>query len=308
MSPRSNPRLDPPVSNRRHEAIGPTAHYTAYVWKQLRLPHAEHFATRRGRALYWTFFGAGEWMTRLSPRIPSMAQYLEYRHRLLDAEAEASGADILVELGAGLTRRSVTWAVDRGIRAVDIDLPEMIRARREILQRAGGAVAQAVGRSLELVEADVTEPGFWSTLQRVLEGHDRAVVIAEGLLSYLEPEDREALFAGVAQGLRTLRNGGVFLCDLHTVQDQARAGVAAHVLRTAIRVVTRRSRALDPFASREAVELSLAAAGFDGARRVIARDHEMQVPRLRHLQSPAQIYRATVERFEPRSRGEPEAG
>ena len=68
-----------------HERIGPTAHYTAYVWHRLRLPYARHFKTRTGRVLYWGFFALGEWTTRVLPELPSMKGYLAYRHRLIEA-------------------------------------------------------------------------------------------------------------------------------------------------------------------------------------------------------------------------------
>lgn len=32
--------------------IAPTAHYTAYAWRVLGLPHAEHFATPLGKRLF----------------------------------------------------------------------------------------------------------------------------------------------------------------------------------------------------------------------------------------------------------------
>src|SRR5512134_2286550 len=124
------------------ERIGPTAHYTAYVWHRAGLPHAEHFATRQGAVLYWGFFALGEWATRLSPRVPSMRQYLEYRHRLIDAVVARQQPGCVLELGAGLTRRAVTWAADRGVPAIELDLPAMAAVKRERLRQAPAALRE----------------------------------------------------------------------------------------------------------------------------------------------------------------------
>ena len=70
--------------------IAPTAHYTAYIWHRLGLPYAELFVTPEGRRLFWTFRLAGEWIAAASPSLPSMVQYLELRHRVIDHTPQRS--------------------------------------------------------------------------------------------------------------------------------------------------------------------------------------------------------------------------
>jgi O-methyltransferase involved in polyketide biosynthesis len=270
-----------------HARIGPTAHYTAYVWKQLGLPHADLFATRTGAALYWGFFAAGEWTTRLSRRVPSMRQYLEYRHRLIEAVAHEFATDCLVEIGAGLTRRGITWALDRGIRSVEIDLPHMAEAKRSALARSG--LEQGL---LEVVEGDVLDANFGAQLHELLRGADRPLVVAEGLLSYFDKPGRSAVFRAVAEGLGG--SDGAFVCDLHSADAQAEFGGAASVLRLAIQAVTRRKRALDPYATRDELIEAVRDGGFlhvdiaDPARYVATE------PRLARVRSPAQVVLASA--------------
>lgn len=275
-----------------HARIGPTAHYTAYAWKQLRLPHAELFATRTGAALYWGFFAAGEWTTRLSTRVPSMLEYLEYRHRLIEAVARAFDPDCLVELGAGLSRRPVTWAVDLRTRSIEIDLPHMAEAKRRALDDAPAAVRDALAEHHAIVDGDVLEPGFGSTLRELVAGANRPLVVAEGLLSYFDKPGRSAVFAAVAEALRG--TAGALVCDLHTADAQAEVGRAAAVLRFAIRAVTRRKRALDPYASRAELEAALLDRGFAAVEIVDAADHVAAQPRLAELRSPAHVVLARV--------------
>src|SRR5688572_7525842 len=122
--------------NERDEKIGPTAHYTAYVWHRLGMPHAEHFATRKGAALFWGFRLGGEWIAAAIPGMPSMSQYLAQRHLAIEHALSEHAPDLIVELGAGLSRRGVTWAVDRGVRYVEVDLPHMVDAKRARIPQA----------------------------------------------------------------------------------------------------------------------------------------------------------------------------
>jgi O-methyltransferase involved in polyketide biosynthesis len=272
-----------------HERIGPTAHYTAYVWRRLGIPYADVFATRRGAVLYWGFLLAGEWMTRLSPQVPSMRDYLEYRHRLIDAVLHRLLPDRLVELGAGLSSRGLTWAADRNVDSIDVDLPTMAAAKRRALER----VPLEMRRSLRVVDDDVLSSGFDDRLSELLAGAKRPVVSAEGLLSYFDPADRQQVLTIVAAALRR-SGGGSFVCDLHTSEDQARVGRSAKVLRLAIRTLTRRKRALDPYASREALRTAFATAGFDSVDLVDPAEHAKAVPQLRTLHSPALVVHARV--------------
>jgi O-methyltransferase involved in polyketide biosynthesis len=272
-----------------HDRIGPTAHYTAHVWQRLGLPYADVFSTRRGAALYWGFFFAGEWMTRLSPSVPSMCDYLEYRHRLIEAVLHTLLPDRLVDLGAGLSRRGVTWAADRGVASVDVDLPTMAAAKRRALE----GVPAEQRTHLRVVDDDVLSPGFEDRLETFLAGATRPVVTAEGLLSYFDPADRQQVITTVAAALRRI-GGGSFVCDVHTAEDQARVGRPAAVLRLAIRTITRRKRALDPFPTRATAHDAFAEAGFDQSEIVDPRAHENAVPQLRTLRSPALVVHARV--------------
>jgi O-methyltransferase involved in polyketide biosynthesis len=276
------------------QRIGPTAHYTAYVWKRLALPHAEHFATPTGAVLYWGFFALGEWTTRLASGVPSMRDYLEHRHRLIDSVVEVAAPDLVVEIGAGLTRRAVTWAADRGVRAVELDLPAMAAVKRAALARMPAAVRHRLAHRHAVIDADVLAPDFGAVLGDAIGEARRPVVIAEGLLSYFDLPDRCRVLAGVAEALRS-RQGGALVCDLHTATAQAQVGSAAIVLRSAIRALTRRRHALDPFADEAALFHAFSQAGFGRAVHETPDLHASRDSRIAATRSPALIIRATVE-------------
>ncbi len=275
------------------ERIGPTAHYTAYVWRRLGLPHAEHFSTRRGAALYWGFFALGEWMTRLSARVPSMQELLEYRHRIIDNVVERLEPGCVVELGAGLTRRAITWAADRGVAALELDLPPMAAIKRRRLAALPDPLRRRLGAHA-VHDADVLAPGFSTQLAGWLEGHARPVVVAEGLLGYFGLPARRGLLRAVAQALREI-GGGYLVCDLHTADAQAQVGWPMLVLRGATRTLTRRGRAQEPFTDLAAVRRAFEHAGFDRCREERPEDHVAEVPQLARLRSPAHVIVGVVE-------------
>lgn len=272
-----------------HERIGPTAHYTAYVWRAAGFERADLFSTWQGAALYWGFFAAGEWATRLSPRTPSMRVYLEYRHRLIDAVVQQHDPDVVVELGAGLTRRAVCYALDHGAAGLEYDLADMVARKRAVLARAPDAVRRGLVGRHRVEAANVVEPAFAQTLRAALLDARRPVIVAEGLLSYLAPRERQQLYTSVAGALGTQ---GLFVCDLHTQAGQASVGMAASVLRTAIRTVIRRRNALDPYADETEVRRVMGTSGLPDVSFVDPRAHYAAQPKLRRLHSPTHVVSA----------------
>jgi O-methyltransferase involved in polyketide biosynthesis len=267
--------------------IGLTAHYTAYVWKRLGLPYADLYATATGRALYWGFFAAGEWTTRVLPNVPSMREYLAYRHLLVDAVVEELAPDRVVELGAGLSRRATTWVLDHGVDAVEIDLPEMIAAKRAAIDAAPAMIRKRLRAHMRLVVDDVLAEGFSGRLADLLAGAARPVIVAEGLASYFDGAGRRRLFGAVGEALARTR--GAFVCDLHTRVNQADVGRSAAILRLAIGALTRRRRALDPFADENELRAALQGAGFAAITIATPDAYVTQRPALLGLHSPAVV-------------------
>lgn len=281
------------AAEQESEKIGPTAHYTAYVWQRLGLPYARELSTTTGALMYWGIFAAGEWMTRVLPGVPSMPDYLAYRHLLMDALLEEIAPDRLVELGAGLTQRTVEWALDRAVDSVDVDLPAMIAVKRSALAKLPASLQARLGQKHRTLAADVLAPEADAVLGDALAGARSPVVLAEGLVSYFDDAGRVQLFATVASALRR-NGGGHFIADLHTADAQAKMGAATKTLRRAIRVITGRKQALAPFADEAALGEALLHAGFDGWRIARRDDYVAKKPALATTRSPAHIVDAWV--------------
>lgn len=271
----------------RDERIAPTAHYTAYVWKRLGLPHAELFATPRGAHLFWGFRAAGEWAAAASGRVPSMEQYLGLRHRLIEAALEEHAPGHVVELGAGLSRRGLTWAADRAVPFTEIDLPHMVQAKRALLERASPEVRRRAEAHLRIEEGDVLDPALGDRLRRLLAGVRRPAVVAEGLVGYFAPDERHRIVRSVREGLSDAADG-IFLCDLRT-RDAGRAlGPAVKAMRLGIRLVTRGRGIRSDFADDAEVRAFFTQGGFPQADKLEA----SRLPDLAHLRFPSAVWRA----------------
>lgn len=271
-----------------HAEIAPTAHYTAYAWHRLGFPHAEHFVTAKGRRLFWSFRAAGEWLAVLHPTVPSMLQYLELRHRCIEHALDQADPDRVVEIGAGLSRRGLTWAADRGVDYVEIDLPHMVEAKqRMIAERVPAAVRSRARDRLRHEAVDVTGPGFQAWLEKTLGGASRPLVVSEGVLGYFDRGERERVARAVA---RALGGRGSFVCDLRSKEGGHSVAAAAMLLRSGIWLVTRGRGAREDFPSRAAIASYFEQAGFVRSAPIGA---EQAAPHLAKLRTPARVWQAS---------------
>lgn len=282
-----------------YEKIGPTAHVTAYAWHRLGMPYAHLFATRAGAAMYWAFRATAEWPTRWF-EIPSLLEYLEFRHRMIEAQLEALAPDRVIELGAGLSRRGLTWVLDREIPYVEIDLPHMSAAKRRILEAGPGRARRALREGgLRLVSTDILAPSFAEEFAELLAGAERPVVVSEGMLDYFDLDARETLLRNLSAGFRARGVQGHYLTDLQRGDRERKYGPAPAVLRQAIKLATGGRGAARPFRDLEHVDRLFALAGFDAGEELKPRTLADREPRLHQLRSPTTIYLATIEAKAP---------
>lgn len=249
--------------------IAPTAHYTAYAWHVLGLPYAEHFATPLGRRLFQAY-GLLELPGKLRGRPSKLLRTLHNRHALIDAELERLRPDVVVELGAGLSRRGLTFALEHGVRYVELDLPHVAAFKRQLLaERVPAAVRTRAGDRLRVLDADILSPGFGALLAGHLMGAARPVVVAEGVVGYFEAPQRHALLSSIRGALPET---GALLTDLRVKDGQA---VSTRVLRLGILVATRGRGAAPSFANREEVRAMLHGAGFTDVEELPARERDV---------------------------------
>jgi methyltransferase (TIGR00027 family) len=98
------------------------------------------------------------------------------------------GVDTVLNLAAGLDARPYRLDLPSSLHWIEADLPDMIRYKEEIL------AADRPKCRLDRISADLRDAAARrQVLDRVQAGAKNALVITEGLLAYLSPEDVEAL-------------------------------------------------------------------------------------------------------------------
>jgi O-methyltransferase involved in polyketide biosynthesis len=198
------------------DRIGPTAHYTGYVWARNGLSHVE-LATTEGRILFESLQP-----TMLASRGlggPTLEEYLLARHRAIDARLERAiehdGVSQVIEVAAGLSPRGWRFAQHYGERLVyvEADLPEMAARKRAALERMGSLSDRHRVRDLDALRDD-EGPGSLAAVIGELDEHAGLVIITEGLLGYLPPDAVAGMWRRFATALAGFP-AGRYISDVH---------------------------------------------------------------------------------------------
>ena len=123
----------------------------------------------------------------------------------LITEAVRGGADLVVNLAAGLDTRPYRMDLPKTLRWVEVDLPGILDYKERVLNGAAPVCA------LERVRLDLSdEPARRALFGRLAAGSSRAVIVTEGLLIYL---DREAVVT-LARDLASVPPFRTWITDL----------------------------------------------------------------------------------------------
>lgn len=153
----------------------------------------------------WFFDPLAEYVVEIAelrrsdePR-PGLVCWVAVRTRFLDemlADAMAAGVRQVVLLGAGLDARAFRLPWPDDVRLFEVDRAPVLGAKQRIVD----ALGTEPGCDRQVVVADLTTPA-WS--DRLVAGGFRAEQptcwIAEGVLVYLDPAERDAMLARLAE-------------------------------------------------------------------------------------------------------------
>jgi O-methyltransferase involved in polyketide biosynthesis len=209
------------------ERIGPTAHYTGYVWARNGLSHPE-LETREGRALFGSL-QPGMLVGRAAGGA-TLEAYLLARHRAIDARLEhaieTGEVSQVIEVACGLSPRGWRFAKRYGDRLtyVEADLPEMAARKRAALERMGSLSDRHRVCEVDALRDD-DAAGSLAAVAADLDPGEGLAIVTEGLLGYLSTEAVLELWRRFARTLDGFP-AGRYLSDLHlggTVPPQVRA-------------------------------------------------------------------------------------
>lgn len=109
-------------------------------------------------------------------------------------EQVEQGVDMVVNLAAGLDSRPYRMALPASLRWIEVDLPEILAYKEEILDGEKPACG------LERIRLDLSNVGARRELfERLGRQANKALIITEGLLVYLTAEEAASLATDLAQ-------------------------------------------------------------------------------------------------------------
>jgi methyltransferase (TIGR00027 family) len=148
-----------------------------------RDPFAERLAGERGHQIL------DEMPQGRASAWPMVVRTAIFDELVLDA-VQNKQVDLVVNLAAGLDARPWRLPLPPALRWVDIDLPEILEYKTESLRNEKTAC------HYEAVTADLKDRAVRQALfARLGAGSSRAIVVTEGLLVYLPPEEVASLAA-----------------------------------------------------------------------------------------------------------------
>jgi O-methyltransferase involved in polyketide biosynthesis len=197
------------------DRIGPTAHYTGYVWARNGLSHPE-LSTTEGRVLFDSL--QPFMLASRALRSATLESYLVARHGAIDARLEraieAREVGQVIEVAAGLSPRGWRF-VSRyeHLVYVEADLPEMAARKRAALERIGSLGERHRVREVDALRED-DGPGSLAAVTGELDHGEGLAIITEGLLGYLATDAVEGIWRRFASSLGEFPHGR-YLSDLH---------------------------------------------------------------------------------------------
>lgn len=238
--------------------LSPTALYTAGAWAWAGMPGAELLAFKGTRRVFGAV-NAGLALARLFyRRPPSLRHSLVQRHLMIDHLLAESGCRHVLELAAGLSARGLRASGDAAVSYVELDQPQMMARKRDLLARSAAGRAALARANLKLVDGDIADTAL---AELAPPPPEPLFVVAEGLLMYLDEAAQQRLFARVHE-LLAGRGGGAFVFDLVPAVEQPRAGLIARAFGRVFRAATRGGAFARDARTREDLAAALRAAGF----------------------------------------------
>ena len=163
-----------------------------------RDPYAERLAGERGRTIVAEMKSGKQMAWAMIVRTAVMDE-------LIMSRVKEGGVDTVLNLAAGLDARAWRLPLPASLRWVDVDLPAMTEFKASHMRDE-----RPVCR-YEAIGADLTDTRVRDALFSQIGGaSQRMLVITEGLLIYLSPDEVQSL----ARAIHSMRSARWWICDV----------------------------------------------------------------------------------------------
>lgn len=198
--------MKPAEGNQR---IGIPAYFTSHAWVEAGFSHAHLFDTRRGRLMFKALEPLFRLLGFLGPAVRLHNEYLFVRHYAHEARLRQIRPSCIVEIGAGLSPRGISFASgDPDLRYIEVDLPNMVAAKRRTLSSLQTPPNYFLG------SADLLADDFIGALPAMPRPGDRVAVVTEGVTDYFNMSEKLTAFRNI-RSLLLAHGGGRYLLDVY---------------------------------------------------------------------------------------------
>jgi O-methyltransferase involved in polyketide biosynthesis len=135
-----------------------------------------------------------------------MAPLFEARYKLSNKLLRQSGISQVLELAAGLTPRGLELTRDPAITYAELDLPNMVREKKRILE---GILGKETRPNLYLMEGNALSRTDVMRVTNFFRTGESVAVVNEGLLRYLTHEEKALVASNVLSILKEC--GGIWI-------------------------------------------------------------------------------------------------
>ena len=141
-------------------------------------------------------------------KYPQLTPVWEARFKIVNRLLKEYHIDQILEIGSGFSPRGLEMARDPSVEYVEVDLPEVMREKRRILERLRAQSKVPEQPNLHLEEGNALDTQDLLSSARFFKAKPIAVV-NEGLLNYLNSEEKATVARNVHQLLE--RFNGVWI-------------------------------------------------------------------------------------------------
>lgn len=249
--------------------VAVSALYTAATWQWAGLPAADVVTPADAGPVFRIVNAYMRFYRWLNPRTFSLRHQLLHRHAAIDRLLADSGCSRVVEVASGFSPRGVSFSTDPARAYIEIDLPDMVAAKRRQLEASEAGRAALQRGNFSLRAGDITRLDFAGEFVASRSGDQASeglsgqptAVISEGLMMYFKREQQLAIWRSIAALVTA--TGGIYLFDYIPLSEEpprSRPGRFLHFLR--VRLLGIKGDFAYDQRDRAAVAADLTASGF----------------------------------------------
>jgi O-methyltransferase involved in polyketide biosynthesis len=243
-----------------YSLISVTAKLAAYYRQFSDIPFAEEAAKRIGAEAAFDQILREHGLER--DKLTFYAPMFEARYKSLTQLILKSGASQVLELASGYSLRGLDLTQSHEIRYVETDLPDVVTAKRSLIEDVRRHHGLAPSSRHVVTPADALDLAQVRAVAAVLDRRQPLTILCEGLIMYLSKKETEQLATNIHRLLGEF-TGGSWITPDFTFRVEARGLPPERVrLREAVMGVTQRQIDDSAFEDGQELETFLGRLGF----------------------------------------------